>query len=318
MVEVITRPTSSQDENMIKNLWSMGQAALAISLFLSIGGPNLRADDVQLIDCQTDGAGTGAYSHPGSGSGYIDPTLGLGDCDACQGGVGRRGPGRHGAGCGCNVCRGRGYGRGAYGQGGYGPAGYGHGGYGRHGRRGYIDELYAQGHGGRGGYDADGCPTCRHGHRHGHGDCDACRGGHGGRGLAGTGCDNCRGKGCRGGCLGGGCYKPVVGWYQDPRDSEVYSAVGYNVPVAVPLPPVVKYQYQYGWGLPASRLTRVTNTYQRYYPYEQFTQKGGRIPGGPPVIYQPTDTTQQGFYSVHAPRWVPVKRINSIGYYYGR
>jgi hypothetical protein len=298
---------------MIKNLWCMGQAALAISLFLSIGGPNLRADDVQLIDCRTDGTGAGAHGHAGNRAGFIDPTLGMGDCDACQGGAVRRGHGRHGAGCGCDVCRG-------YGRGGHGRHGYGHGGYGRHGRGGYVDNLYAQGHGGRGGYGADGCPTCRHGHRHGHGDCDACRGGSAGNGLAGNGCDNgqCNG-GCRGGgCLGGGCYKPVNGWYRDPRDSEVYSAVGYNVPVAVPLPPVVKYQYQYGWGIPASRLTRVTNTYQRYYPYEQFTQKGGRIPGGPPVIYHPTDTTQQGFYSVHAPRWVPVKRINSIGYHYGR
>lgn len=310
MVEVIPRPTSSQDENMIKNLWSMGQAALAISLFLSIGGPNLRAADVQLIDCRTDGSGTGAYGPAGARAGYIDPTLGLGDCDTCQGGAVARGRGRHGAGCGCDVCRGHG-GR-ARGRGGYGP-------YGRGGSH-YVDGLYTQGYGGRGhGYGADGCPTCRHGHRRGRGDCDACRGGHAGRGVAGDGCDNCRGTRCAGrGCLGGGCYKPVAGWYQDPRDSEVYSAVGYNVPVAVPLPPVVKYQYQYGWGLPASRLTRVTNSYQRYYPYEQFTQKGGRIPGGPPVIYQPTDTTQLGFYSVHAPRWVPVKRMNSIGYYYGR
>jgi len=310
VVEVITRPTSSQDENMIKNLWTMGQAALAISLFLSIGGPNLRADDVQLIDCRTEGSGTGAHSAGGARSGYIDPTLGLGDCDSCQGGAVARGRGRHNAACGCDVCRGHG-GRGR-GRGGYGP-------YGRGGSN-YVDGLYAQGYGGRGhGYGTDGCPTCRHGRRHGQGDCDACRGGHAGRGRAGDGCDNCRGTRCAGrGCLGGGCYKPVAGWYQDPRDSEVYSAVGYNVPVAVPLPPVVKYQYQYGWGLPASRLTRVTNSYQRYYPYEQFTQKGGRIPGGPPVIYQPTDTTQLGFYSVHAPRWVPVKRMNSIGYYYGR
>ena len=81
---------------MIKNLWSMGQAALAISLFLSIGGPNLRAADVQLIDCRTDGSGTGAYGPAGARAGYIDPTLGLGDCDTCQGGAVARGRGRHG------------------------------------------------------------------------------------------------------------------------------------------------------------------------------------------------------------------------------
>jgi len=290
---------------MIKNSWTMGQTALAISLFLSIGGPALRADDVRLVDCQNDGGANGGAHRSGVRSGMIDPTLGLGDCDTCNGGAAQRGYGRHGAGCPCDGCRGR-------------------GGYGRHGRGGYVDNLYAQGYGRHGaGVGADGCPTCRHGHHGAHGDCDACRGGRGaygaGHGSAGDGCDQCRGTRCAGGgCLGGGCYRPVAGWYRDPRDSEVYSAVGYNVPVAVPLPPVVKYQYQYGWGLPASRLTRVVNSYQRYYPYEQFTQKGGRIPGGPPVIYQPTDTTQQGFYSVHAPRWVPVKRVNSIGYYYGR
>lgn len=45
--------------------------------------------------------------------------------------------------------------------------------------------------------------------------------------------------------------------YSDPRDSELYSAQGYGVPIAVPLAPVVRDTYNYGWGLPASRLTPV-------------------------------------------------------------
>ncbi|MFO1021909.1 MAG: hypothetical protein U0903_14635 [Planctomycetales bacterium] len=45
--------------------------------------------------------------------------------------------------------------------------------------------------------------------------------------------------------------------YSDPRDSELYSAQGYGVPIAVPLAPVVRDTYNYGWGMPASRLTPV-------------------------------------------------------------
>jgi hypothetical protein len=46
--------------------------------------------------------------------------------------------------------------------------------------------------------------------------------------------------------------------YADPRDGRVYSHEGYNVPVAVPLAPVVENQYNYGWGIPSSRLTPVS------------------------------------------------------------
>lgn len=45
--------------------------------------------------------------------------------------------------------------------------------------------------------------------------------------------------------------------YSDPRDSELYSAQGYGVPIAVPLAPVVRDTYNYGWGMPSSRLTPV-------------------------------------------------------------
>ncbi len=56
----------------------------------------------------------------------------------------------------------------------------------------------------------------------------------------------------------GGYYSaayPVNPWYQDPRDSRIYSAQGYGVPMAVPLAPTVTHTYNYGWGVPSSRMT---------------------------------------------------------------
>jgi hypothetical protein len=53
-------------------------------------------------------------------------------------------------------------------------------------------------------------------------------------------------------------YVPLDPGYRDARDaSGWYSAQGYNVPVASPLAPVVMYSYNYSWGMPASRLTRI-------------------------------------------------------------
>jgi hypothetical protein len=46
--------------------------------------------------------------------------------------------------------------------------------------------------------------------------------------------------------------------YADPRDGRVYSAEGYNVPVAVPLAPNVEHTYNYGWGIPSSRRTPIS------------------------------------------------------------
>ena len=57
-----------------------------------------------------------------------------------------------------------------------------------------------------------------------------------------------------------GCYKmvyPVNPYHFDPRDGNVYAAPGYGGPVSVPLAPVVENTYNYGWGVPSSRLTRV-------------------------------------------------------------
>lgn len=68
------------------------------------------------------------------------------------------------------------------------------------------------------------------------------------------------------GCCGEGC--PPFGTYHlnysanpryfDKRDGGVYAAQGYNVPMAVPLAPNVRQTYNYGWGIPSSRLTPIS------------------------------------------------------------
>lgn len=72
------------------------------------------------------------------------------------------------------------------------------------------------------------------------------------------------------GCCGKGC--PPIGHYSmvypvdpnyfDNRDGQVYAAPGYGGPVSVPLAPVVNHTYNYGWGVPSSRLTPVLHPAQ--------------------------------------------------------
>jgi hypothetical protein len=86
-------------------------------------------------------------------------------------------------------------------------------------------------------------------------------------------CWSCRAKNAFGflhpsGCGGAGC--PPFGWYQmvypvdphyfDARDGKVYATGESGVPMVVPLAPVVRYQYNYGWGVPSSRLTPISRT----------------------------------------------------------
>ena len=52
---------------------------------------------------------------------------------------------------------------------------------------------------------------------------------------------------------------PLNPSYIDPRDTQTYAAPGYGGPVGVPLAPVVHHQYNYGWGVPSSRLTAISN-----------------------------------------------------------
>lgn len=152
-----------------------------------------------------------------------------------------------------------------------------------------------------------GCPggLCRH-HCHGWGGGHGWGGCHGWNGCKGWGCGHCWGC-CHGmGCCHGGCncIVPVNPGYSDPRDGQLYAAQGFNVPVAVPLAPCVRKTYNYGWGIPSSRITRVGAQYTKWHPDTLYSQTGGRLVGDQyQTIYQPTDTTQLGFYYVHVPRW---------------
>jgi hypothetical protein len=51
---------------------------------------------------------------------------------------------------------------------------------------------------------------------------------------------------------------PVNPWYFDGRDGQAYAAEGYGGPVSVPLAPIVRQQYNYGWGIPSSRITPIS------------------------------------------------------------
>lgn len=123
-----------------------------------------------------------------------------------------------------------------------------------------------------------------------YGNCQDCRGGRGrGRGRN-QGYDDCNNGKPRGffqkcssannkvcdclfgwmipsGCCGQGC--PPIGKYHmtyanqpsyiDPRDTQLYGAQGYGMPMTVPLAPNVNHAYNYSSGLPASRITQIGN-----------------------------------------------------------
>ena len=113
--------------------------------------------------------------------------------------------------------------------------------------------------------------------------CRRCRGSHGGLwgNHSGCPCNDCNGDSgqamcdyfrCKFGYFiptgAGGAGVPFCGHYsrvypQDPyyfdqRDGQAWAAQGYGTPIAVPLAPVVGHTYNYGWGIPSSRLTPVS------------------------------------------------------------
>ena len=66
---------------------------------------------------------------------------------------------------------------------------------------------------------------------------------------------------CRGGCAPYGGYKliyPTNPRRFDPRDGRIYAAPTTGIPVTVPLAPNVRYQWNYGHGIPSSRLTPIS------------------------------------------------------------
>lgn len=52
---------------------------------------------------------------------------------------------------------------------------------------------------------------------------------------------------------------PVNPAHFDARDGQVYAAQGYGGPISVPMAPVVNHTYNYGWGIPSSRLTPISH-----------------------------------------------------------
>ena len=99
------------------------------------------------------------------------------------------------------------------------------------------------------------------------------------------------------GCGGKGCppfgrYQmvyPVNPQYCDSRDRNVNAAQGYNVPISVPLAPVVRHQYNYSWGVPSSRLTPISN----YAPAGLYGSSYG-YPGQMPSNYCPSCQNRAG------------------------
>jgi hypothetical protein len=107
-----------------------------------------------------------------------------------------------------------------------------------------------------------------------------------------------------GGQGGSGGWYTQQSYYYDVRDTRIYSATKYNTPVTIPVAPMVR-GYNYGWGVPSARLSPIGG-YTAWYPDQPFTMYGGRVPGGLyPTVYQPTDTTQLGYYYQYVPSWQP-------------
>jgi hypothetical protein len=85
---------------------------------------------------------------------------------------------------------------------------------------------------------------------------------------------------------------PVNPWYGDARDAGVYGAEGYGGPMSVPLAPVIRHTFNYGWGVPSSRLTPISHLaaapYNGYGPPAQYGAypyyaNAGQQPGQAPM-----------------------------------
>ena len=136
---------------------------------------------------------------------------------------------------------------------------------------GFLADLNGDGH-----YDSAGYGRCRHCGRYGNlfglGHCGICCG----IPLPGIPIPACFAG--HGGALGG-VYSRVYAvnpYHHDFRDGAIYAAQGYNAPIAVPLAPNVDYQWNYGWGIPSSRLSPVS----RVVPSPYAVQPTYAVPAG--------------------------------------
>jgi len=71
---------------------------------------------------------------------------------------------------------------------------------------------------------------------------------------------------------------PVNPQHFDARDGQVYAAQGYGGAVSVPMAPVVNHTYNYGWGMPSSRLTPVSHPVS---PAQADAYLNKQVPGQP-------------------------------------
>jgi hypothetical protein len=78
-----------------------------------------------------------------------------------------------------------------------------------------------------------------------------------------------------------------------------YYATSYGMPLAVVVPPNVRWQTNYAWGVGGTRLDRVGAQYQMIVPGPESVYYRGNFYPAPP---QPTDTTQFGVNYVRGPR----------------
>lgn len=105
----------------------------------------------------------------------------------------------------------------------------------------------------------------------------------------------CSGDGCLYGC-NNGCEEccretkhgsvvyPLNPGYYDRRDARVYSAPGYGIPIAVPLAPNVHFTYNYGWGIPSSRLTPISRVQMPQPSFAPAPPAAPATPGPAPVV----------------------------------
>lgn len=80
-------------------------------------------------------------------------------------------------------------------------------------------------------------------------------------GKGGLFCNKCR-RTVHGTQAPFGMYKmayPLDAHHFDARDGGLYAAQGYGVNISVPLAPTVAATYNYGWGVPSSRMTYISN-----------------------------------------------------------
>lgn len=95
--------------------------------------------------------------------------------------------------------------------------------------------------------------------------------------------------------------------YQTPDPHSItwhggYYHTQYGAPVALVVPPSVRYQGHYSWGVPASHTSEVTAQFGRMSPSIDAYPGNGMYPLAPTPVF-PSHTDQFGVYYVRGPWW---------------